>query len=406
MNFPLQQTDHRHSSYERPNQQWECGWAGEGAGCGAGPDARGRCQVHRQSVCEPRKEGDRWMCSRRSVDGGPCERGPGPGGACGRPAGTHPPCGPRRRLRARRGRWVWAVSALSLGLLAMGLTSPWSLDVFSPGELSRAHASIDASAAGLDGGSRGQNCVACHTRAAGVDHALGALLAGGSREMMADSRQCATCHFDLEGPGGPHALAVHSQAFEAVAAATRRAEARAEARESADHLEHAGLELTLAAWAGSPMVNTTDPLACAVCHTEHRGLDHDLSFMSDTSCQICHTDRFAGFGRDTRAKGERTSDGLTGWGHPAFAETGVPGLQYNHLSHQRREGQGYACASCHEVEPGRVGRVVGLKAFEQSCLACHADDLKKLAEPLAVVRLPAMETDAAWYCAAGDDGGP
>ena len=421
MNFPLQQTDHRHSPYERPNQKWECGWACEGEGCSAGPDARGRCQVHRQSICEPRRDGDRWVCTRLSVDGGPCAAGPRPDGRCCRPAGTHPPCSPRLRLRARRGRLVWGVAALTLGLLAIGLASPWSLSLMSPGQVSRSHASlgVDVSAGGAGaGGLNAHQCAACHTNTDGVDHALGALLAGGA-DALADSRRCAACHFDLDSAGGEHLLAVHSQDPASLAAAHRRAEDRAGARDPAGDAVsdrggavnagggEAGIGLSLAAFVGGPMPDPGQPLACSVCHVEHRGLDHDLSAISDTSCQVCHRDRFAGFGRplETPAvggvaladwmRGETDTAGIGG--HPAFAAVGEPGLQYNHLTHQRREGEAYACASCHEVEPGRLGRVVGLKGFAQSCLSCHADELKKLAEPLALVRLPAMETDAAWY---------
>ena len=438
MNFPLQQTDHRASRYERPNQKWECGWACEGAGCAAGPDARGRCQVHRQSICEPRKDGDRWVCTRLSVDGGPCVAGPRPDGRCCRPAGTHPACSPRLKLRARRGRVVGAVAAATLGLLAIALASPWSLELVSPGPVSRAHASLDPALASAGGGA-GHQCAACHTRTDGVDHALGALLADGGAP-LADSHRCSACHFDLEGPGGEHLLKVHSQDPAVLRSATRRAEQRqtdkattGEAGAAADG--RPGAVLSLAAFVGGPVADLEQPLSCAVCHVEHHGLDHDLSFMSDTSCQVCHTDRFAGFGGSAgrgllaaadpvspaapvdadadanAAASEQEAEALTvaAWargagaagvgagGHPAFAQVGEPGLQYNHLSHQRREGEAYSCGTCHEVDGPKVGRVIGLKGFEQSCLSCHADELKKLAEPLAVVRLPAMETDASWY---------
>ena len=369
MTFPLQQIDHKHSPYERPNQKWECGWRCEGKACDGGPDAKGRCQAHLQTVCEPRKNGDRWECARLPMYGGACELGPGPDGSCCRPQGTHPVCQPRRRLRARRGRLVAATCMLTVGLLAFALAGPWSLSIVNPGKLSQAHAGLDFAAVGA-----ANQCAICHTNIDG-DTALGAMLSPrDSAVVLADSQQCATCHFEEPDADSGHVFMVHSADPDQIAAATRRAEA--------SETRFASAKLTLAALAPSPLDDPTQPMACQTCHQEHHGVDHDLTFMSTTSCQVCHTVRFESFAV----------------GHPAFHEVPKPpGIQYDHLLHRAQAEIGNDCSRCHETNPNQLGRLVGVKPFAQSCAECHADDMQKLGDPLDVVKLPVMETEAEWW---------
>ena len=52
---PLQEFDFLESNYERPNQEWECGWTAQGESCHIGPDCSGTCQAHRE--CVPYKDG-------------------------------------------------------------------------------------------------------------------------------------------------------------------------------------------------------------------------------------------------------------------------------------------------------------------------------------------------------------
>lgn len=364
MRFPLQQIGHRESPYERPNQKWECGWRCQGKGCDAGPDDKGRCQVQLQTFCEPRKKGDRWECSRLPMYGGACEKGPSPSGECCQPAASHPPCKPRRRLRARRGRLVVAVAMLTIGLLAIGLAGPWSLAMMSPGQVASVHEGFDFAA--MD---HANQCAVCHANAEG-GNALSAMLASMHGEIaFADSKRCATCHFSEDDVHSGLAMGVHSADPASIRAATARG-----ASDGSAALSLAGLV--------GPAMDPGDPLACSVCHREHHGLDHDLTFMSNQSCQACHASAFTSFTQ----------------GHPAFhAEPAAPGIQYDHLAHQRREADAYNCATCHETSPGMLGQVVGLKPFAQSCSACHAEELAKLAEPMPILKLPVMEVDAEWY---------
>ena len=101
----LQQFDFDNSQYERPNLNWICGHAAEGLACRIGPDSKGRCCG--VAECQPRREYDRWVCTRPTSAGGACNQGPMSDGTCAHPI---PPCSPVRSLRAKRGLMVrWAI---------------------------------------------------------------------------------------------------------------------------------------------------------------------------------------------------------------------------------------------------------------------------------------------------------
>lgn len=79
------------SHYERPNQKWVCGRTALGDPCRIGPDGKGCCQADFE--CKPRRDDDRWECTRPPIAGGECETGPLPDGTC---CMTIPPCTPVR----------------------------------------------------------------------------------------------------------------------------------------------------------------------------------------------------------------------------------------------------------------------------------------------------------------------
>ena len=107
---PLQEFNYRESNYERPNQEWECGWAAQGESCHIGPNGSGICQAHRE--CVPYKDGDRYQCARPRNFGGSCELGPHPDGHCSQRVVE---CQPQRTLRHRRKLFTFTVAVLALG---------------------------------------------------------------------------------------------------------------------------------------------------------------------------------------------------------------------------------------------------------------------------------------------------
>ncbi|MFW6059297.1 MAG: hypothetical protein ACODAQ_03900, partial [Phycisphaeraceae bacterium] len=354
----LQQFDHEHSPYERPNQKWVCGHAAAGYRCMRGPDSKGRC--HTTAECEPIKRGDRWQCTRSRMQGGPCEDGPLPDGSCCRPV---TPCQPRRSIRAKRGIFVLCATALVLGALALAMFSPGraATEVMSPGDLTQHHAQILADTE--------QSCAACHqaegeSMAAMLHHAA---TAKDDAAALSQSQRCLDCHQDSAGLG-EFALFPHGMPPEQMEQRTQRAEERAGASATA------GL---------SPFAvprSAEGELACATCHREHRGTHRDLAAMTDRQCQACHTQTF-----DSFADGHPE---FTNWPHEQ--RTDIRFSHETHRAHFQDRNATFDCAQCHE--PDAVGRTMRILPFEQSCAECHTETIALSADPgLAFFQLPGVD---------------
>ncbi len=319
------------SAYERPDSGHVCGRGAEwGTPCWHGPNHDGSCGG--EAECTPYDNKGRWECRRVQAAGGPCENGPGPDGSCGC---SHPPCVPRRTLRHIR----WRISLIALGLVVAALAALTHLagdaDSFAQivrngaldaGELTDAHAGFT--------GARG--CKVCHS--AHNAQPLAWLASAFSANDMA--KACLDCH-TFGGPVG----APHNEIF----AANKR-------------------------------VRKTE---CAMCHTEHKGHDANISGLSNEQCATCHEKSFSDFVR----------------GHPKFSDR-FPhfrraSIKFDHVSHQEKHYQDknvakYApasCTSCHRTE--MAGRAVAPLGFEKACAKCHADQISK--RNLVVLRLPEFE---------------
>ncbi len=119
MERPLQDFRFDKSEYERPEQDWVCGWAAEGRACPIGPDQRGRCRT--TCECTPFRKGDRWHCTRPPNRGGKCAEGPLPDGMCAR---VIPTCQPVRSIRAKRGMAVLATSSFTIAVVLLLFGGP------------------------------------------------------------------------------------------------------------------------------------------------------------------------------------------------------------------------------------------------------------------------------------------
>jgi hypothetical protein len=252
------------------------------------------------------------------------------------------------------------------GALILLLAGPWSPKIVSPGNLAAAHQGIDTPAG---------SCVACHTAAGRQGVAwIGSVFARADR--VAESDKCLQCHFQQTTPEQRvDLLQAHG----------------ASGREVNGHREtdRTNLALGLASLAGQ---TPQAPIGCAVCHHEHRGANHDLTRMNDTSCQVCHETQFASFSR----------------GHPQFRgrqQTGA-GIAFDHEKHRDRfETGAFDCLRCHASDP--TGTTMVLLPYESSCTGCHTstsddhhgDQIRQLRNsPMTFLRLHAImpEGDVYW----------
>ena len=341
MTIELQQTGYRESRYERPNQTWVCGWAADGRPCKLGPDRKGRCPAGAEAHCTPRRDGDRYLCTRPEAFGGPCENGPLPDGSCCGPDPEHPVCQPRLSIRARRGRLNLAVFIGAIGALLLVFAGPWHLDFVSPGELTSVHMAIETPPDSAN------SCAVCH---AAAEHGPLEWISGGIGDhgSMAESGNCLRCHF-ADDTARAHAFSVHGVPDDVLNAA------------------------------GAPM-------ACATCHREHRGRDHNLAFMDDRRCQVCHRAQFKSFSS----------------GHAGFRtdQRHGTGIAFDHATHKDHFGERpFACLDCHEPDSG--GRSMQLRPFEASCVGCHSggssdhhgDHIAKMGASF-VIQLPGVEFES------------
>jgi hypothetical protein len=331
---PLREPQSLSLAYERPTQAWVCGRAAEGNACPFGPSPTGRCGA--TSECVPRRQGDRWECTRPESRGGPCADGPRPDGKCGRPI---PPCQPVRSLRARRGLLVFGSVAFSVGLLLFLLGGSNRDTVLSPGELTFRHGTV------------AQSCATCH---AGQGGDIGSLLRAAvePKKAAAQNQLCMECHQLGEFGARPHGLSP----------------SQLEERKQHVHPSTASAPFLMTAaqrGLGVPTLPDGD-LACSSCHQEHQGRHANLSFMDDQRCQACHAQQFTSLSR----------------GHPEFVDYPFhqrTSLFFDHESHMGRHFKDFqetnnvrapeSCAACHEPDP--TGRMMLVKDFAQTCAACH-----------------------------------
>ena len=213
-----------------------------------------------------------------------------------------------------------------------------------PGPLASSHAAIE-------------NCNACHTKSgSGKFSWLKGLVAG---DRVADSQACLTCHkmpdtaFNAHGASA-EVLERSTKGLAKVAAGTpvpRSARAQSIAFPTDDMVAHG--------------------LYCATCHQEHQGASFNLSRISNEQCRSCHVVKFDSF------------DG----NHPKFENYPFnrrTRIIYDHAGHFDKHFPEVAkrdparripatCSTCHNSREDK--RVMTVAPFEQTCTACHLDQI-------------------------------
>ncbi len=331
-------------TYDRPNQSWMCGLTEEGLSCPLGPMAHGCCS--HAVACHPLRDGDRWICNRSELRGGPCVAGPTPDGECC----VHYSCTPVRSLRSQRGRFVWVVALATLGGLCMILSSSWRNEFLTPGPLSVHHAQLVARS-----GDQTQRCASCH--AAG-NQSLFQWLSHPLEPQLAEPTQSSLC------------MECHQKEFPVDTALF------------AHGVDQKFMSITQEVELTSRNVDPRGKFACSTCHREHHGATHDLTFMSNTACQACHAQQFQSFATD----------------HPEFnrwPNERRTRIAFDHTAHQAKhfpaEKQEFACQMCHEQSADGFQQTL---SYEASCAKCHDSDLETSWQAgLTFVSLPMIDAE-------------
>ncbi len=339
--------DYSASRYERPNQPWVCGLAGQGQSCPAGPTARGRCPA--LAECAPTRNGDRWKCNRSPLRGGPCDAGPTPEGDCGRVHNCHP----MRSLRAIRGRFVRACALLVAGAGIIVLSAGWRDRVIAPGPLAQQHAQL------MERSGTEPNCAACHAAAGQNIAGWIASLAIARGTQPNQWQLCMKCH--AKTISAEFALAAHNTPPNLLAQITAT-------RAFPQHYSK----------------RDADTIACSTCHLEHHGARADLTAIDNVACQACHQRRYASFAAD----------------HPDFGIWPYERrtrIAFNHAAHRDKhfaeKKQPFDCRSCHLDDA--TGKVQLLASFESACAQCHDEKIStSVARGAPMLAMPTLDISA------------
>jgi len=329
--------------YDRPNQQWECGWKKQGFSCNGGPSKTGKCLA--QGDCQPSKDEQGYHCTRLPQHGGTCSSGPLPSGEC---SCTFPPCSPHRSLRVKRKLFSAGFVALVIALLFIGLGgSKFSEESLSPGPLSSRHSAIT------------QRCSACHSQAHNQPWYWFS-----STPAKSISENCQGCHTMGVDSLHAHSLPVTSLKALALKISDKRATEK-------DGMHAAAL---------------SSKIQCAACHKEHKGKSFRMTDLSNSQCQSCHEQDFTSFSK----------------GHPEF--TNYPfnrrvNILFDHNSHfgkhfAKKKVTDITCKSCHMPSPSG-GKMV-IKSFDASCAKCHNDQIygeSAVNKGIIFFALPAMDVE-------------
>lgn len=375
------------SRYQRPDRKWVCGKASQGCACPSGPDHGGSCPGYE---CKPSHVKDRWLCTRPDQYGGPCNStsienpdiGPiirdGQAICCRKTQ-----CTPTLSLRARRGRVTWALLAVIISILLIGLGGNWRDKLITPGPLTTAHQG--ASLVGqhiTDDGLNSENCNACHDP---LEKVLG-LAIFGSRDRAthtSQSQKCLECHTSLaDAPMYAHGISESNLRWLLTSA-----------RETKPTQQHTSVSLTLAGLIAGSERHPDKQIACATCHQEHNGQLFDLTRMSQNQCQSCHTKKFGSF-----------NVGHPDFGHPdtknRFPYTRRTRIVFDHESHFTKHFRDsnesnfdqVNCNDCHTFSS--FNSIPQIESFDTMCATCHADSISRRPDnPLRLYGLPSLQTE-------------
>jgi hypothetical protein len=353
-------------SYERPNQNWVCGWLADGRPCKNGPNGCGDCGA--QPECKPafeQKPGEKgsFVCTRPKERGGPCDAGAKSDGTCGCPVAR---CQPVLSFRARRGLLTKATITVTIGILLVILYGSGRWKFINPGPISARHGTEAFRRMANLPSIPANECAACH--------------GAGSRDAAGWLRSAAL--------SDPSPLELR-KLFSAVEPRLTRLDTACLKCHSGRNFHEPNL-----AW----------DYSCSACHHEHLGAG-PMRTVNSINCVRCHGN--SEFLQMSAAKGAlipeqsfafqrdasrvsfataRPSGGFTkpihefSGDHPEFqivAEkmADPDTLRFSHATHLSEKmvplnGTKVDCKFCHQPGPGGV--YYKAVTFEASCKPCHA----------------------------------
>jgi hypothetical protein len=245
---------------------------------------------------------------------------------------------------SRRDRLAMLVALATVACLGAVFFISKDTQFLMPGPLTSAHGTIE-------------QCSACHTKSGSGKLTWARGLVAGDRH--ADSQACLTCHKMPDT-----AFNAHGASENVLKESTDRL-AKVAARTSAPQSAHA-----------QSMAFPTDGvvargLYCATCHQEHQGPNFNLKTISNEQCRSCHVVKFDSF------------DGH----HPQFENYPFKKRTQIIFDHAGHFGKHYpevagkdpakripqTCSTCHDS--GKDKRVMAVAPFEQTCTACHLDQI-------------------------------
>ena len=274
-------------------------------------------------------------------------------------------CRPVPSIRTRRKRFTIGCSILTLGLLVISFSIPQRNEIVVPGGLTTKHGQLLS-------GFGTKRCAHCHGAGEKPFYAwLTDAVTGGSHLKTSQSDLCLKCHENLKGPNALLAHTVSTKVLKQI----RERQMNGNANQSS--------KTSFASFQRGHTLG--EQIACAKCHKEHHGSQHDLTAMTDAQCQSCHQKHFASFES----------------GHPPFknylAGKRRSRIAFDHASHFGKhfpaKGQSFNCAQCHQDDDYQ--NVKKLMPFEQSCASCHDQPIRNsVAGNLKVFSLPMLDVDA------------
>lgn len=268
---------------------------------------------------------------------------------------------------SRRDRLAVLLALVTVVCLVSAFYFSKGTQLLMPGPLTSGHGAIE-------------NCSACHTKSG--SNKLSWIHGLVAADPLADSKACLTCH---KMPGT--AFNPHSASTEALKQSTKRLTKIA-----------AGSTAPQSARAQSIAFPMEDVIAgglyCATCHQEHQGVSFNLNKISNEQCRSCHVVKFDSF------------DGQ----HPKFENYPFERrtrIIYDHAGHFSKHFPEVAkkdpakpipatCSTCHNS--GDDKRVMAVVPFEQTCTACHLDQIigkERVSGPkgIAFLALPGLDLE-------------
>jgi hypothetical protein len=266
---------------------------------------------------------------------------------------------------SRRDRLAVLVALVSVACVVAAFFFSKNTQFLMPGPLASAHGTIE-------------NCGACHTKSGSSNVSwIHGLIAG---DPLADSKACLTCHKMPDT-----AFNAHSASAEALKQSTSRL-----TKIAATTPAPASARVQDIAFPADSVMERS--LYCATCHQEHKGVNFNLSKISNEQCGSCHVVKFDSF------------DGH----HPQFENYPFERrtrIIYDHAGHFGKHFLDVAkkdptkrvpdtCATCHDSRADK--RIMAVAPFDQTCATCHLDQIlgkERVSGPkgIAFLSLPGLD---------------